>query len=141
MRQVQPPPISSDVSPQRRWKWRCFVLTILYVGALLFFGYITLGFAPRYEKIFEEMLGDRSKLPAYTQLVVRVSRFIQGNAILLGPLLVFLMPILLWVFRGGKAVSIAVLLLIGLMMILAVAAIPALMVPHLQLIDSIGRED
>jgi type II secretory pathway component PulF len=75
----------------------------------MFFGYITLGFTPRYEKVFEGMLGDRSKLPAHTQLVIGVSRFIQGNVIFLGPLLVFLMPILLWMFRGGKAVSVAVM--------------------------------
>lgn len=136
---AQPPPVPSHVSPLRRWKWRCFVLTVLYAGALMFFGYISFSFTLRYEKIFEEMLGDRSKLPACTQVVIHVSRFLQNNVLYLALPLVLVIPISLWGARGNRMVSVPLLLLIALMVIWSVAAIPALTFPVLEMLESFGR--
>ena len=141
MTEAQPPPSIAHHQPAlSRWKWRCFVLTVLYVGAAMFFGYIAFGFSPRYEKIYEEMLGDRTKLPAYTQSIFSVSRFLQGKALFIGPLLLFLMPILLWVYRGNRGVTIVILLLIVLMVVFSVCAIPGLTIPLLELLESINRK-
>ena len=137
---AQPPPVPSGVSPLRRWKWRCFVLTVLYAGALMFFSYISFSFAPRYEKILEEMLGDRLKLPTYTLVAINGSRLMQANVVWLALLLVLIVPILLWVLRGNKMVTVPLLLLIALMVVWSVAAIPALMFPVLEIVDSIGRK-
>jgi hypothetical protein len=84
MTQAQPPPMASDVSPLRRWKWRCFVLTAVYGSQLVFMGYISLILEPRFEAIFEEMIGPHPRLPADTQFVIAVSRFLQGNLIFIG---------------------------------------------------------
>jgi hypothetical protein len=135
---AQPPPVPSGVSPLRRWKWRCFVLTVLYAGALMFFSYISFNFSVRYEKIFEEMLGDRSKLPTYTQVAINGSRLMQNNVLWLALLLVLIVPILLWVFRGNKMMSGVVLLLITLMVAWSIASIPALTFPVLEIVESFG---
>lgn len=117
MSEAQPPPLAPQTPPLSRWKWRCFVLTVLYAGALMFFGYISFSFSLRYEKIFEEMLGDRSKLPTYTLMVINGSRFMQNNVLYIALLLVLIAPILLWVFRGSRVMSGVVLLLFALMVV------------------------
>lgn len=141
MSEAQPPPLAPQAPPLGRWKWRCFVLTVLYAGALMFFGYISFSFTLRYEKIFEEMLGDRLKLPTYTLVAIDGSRFMQNNVLWLALLLVLIVPILLWVFRGNRVISVLVLLLIALMVVWSVAAIPALTFPVLEMVDSIGRKE
>ena len=41
------------------------------------------GFKVTFEKIFEEMLGDRNKLPELTKWVIGFSRWIQGNILII----------------------------------------------------------
>ncbi|QIF05250.1 hypothetical protein [Roseimicrobium sp. ORNL1] len=139
MSETQPPPLAPQTPPLRRWKWRCFVLTVLYAGALMFFGYISFSFTLRYEKVFEEMLGDRTKLPTYTLMAINGSRLMQNNVVWLALLLVLLVPILLWVFRGNRVMSGIVLALIALMVAWSMAAIPALTLPVLEIVESINR--
>ena len=78
------------------------IVIVIAVGILIFLMAVIV---PRFEKIFAEMLGNKP-LPAITQVVINISRFIQGNlllivvicAVLFGAWKVFAMT------KGGKVV-------------------------------------
>lgn len=53
------------------------IVVVIAVGILIFLMAVIV---PRFEKIFEEMLGDKP-LPKITQVVIAISRYVQGNLI------------------------------------------------------------
>ncbi len=57
---------------------------IVMVIALLIMVFLMLVIVPRFEKIFEDMLGDKNKLPYLTKLVIGFSRWMQDNFLYLG---------------------------------------------------------
>ncbi len=56
------------------------IIVIVIAVAILIF--LMAVIVPRFEKIFEEMLGDKP-LPGITQFVIGISRFVQGNMIVI----------------------------------------------------------
>ncbi|MEN3939820.1 type II secretion system F family protein [Prosthecobacter sp. SYSU 5D2] len=52
---------------------------IVMVIAILIMVFLMLVIVPRFEKIFEDMLGSADKLPGLTKLVIGFSRWMQGN--------------------------------------------------------------
>lgn len=56
------------------------IVMVIAVGIMIFLMTVIV---PKFEKIFEEMLGDRNKLPELTKAVIGFSRWIQGNIIFL----------------------------------------------------------
>ncbi len=78
------------------------IVIVIAVGILIFLMAVIV---PRFEKIFAEMLGNKP-LPAITQVVINISRFIQGNllvivvgcAVIFGAWKVFAMT------KGGKVI-------------------------------------
>ncbi len=57
---------------------------IVMVIALLIMVFLMLVIVPRFEKIFEDMLGDKNKLPYLTKLVIGFSRWMGDNVLYLG---------------------------------------------------------
>jgi len=55
------------------------IVIVIAVGILIFLMAVIV---PRFEKIFAEMLGNKP-LPAITQVVINISRFIQGNLLVI----------------------------------------------------------
>ncbi len=56
---------------------------IVMIIAVLIMVFLMLVIVPRFEKIFEDMLGSADKLPSLTKLVIGFSRWMQGNFIYL----------------------------------------------------------
>ncbi len=56
------------------------IVMVIAVGIMIFLMTVIV---PKFEKIFEEMLGDRNKLPDLTKWVIGFSRWIQGNILYL----------------------------------------------------------
>ncbi|HSI63076.1 MAG TPA: type II secretion system F family protein [Candidatus Saccharimonadia bacterium] len=56
------------------------IVMVIAVGIMIFLMTVIV---PKFEKIFEEMLGDRNKLPELTKAVIGFSRWIQSNVIFL----------------------------------------------------------
>jgi type IV pilus assembly protein PilC len=54
------------------------IVMVIAVGIMIFLMTVIV---PKFEKIFEEMLGDRNKLPELTKAVIGFSRWIQGNVL------------------------------------------------------------
>jgi len=57
---------------------------IVMVIAMLIMVFLMLVIVPRFEKIFEDMLGDRNKLPGLTKIVIGFSRWMSDNVLYLG---------------------------------------------------------
>ena len=57
------------------------IVMVIAVGIMIFLMTVIV---PKFEKIFEEMLGSRDKLPELTKFVIGFSRWIQDNIIYLG---------------------------------------------------------
>jgi type IV pilus assembly protein PilC len=56
------------------------IVMVIAVGIMIFLMTVIV---PKFEKIFEEMLGDRNKLPELTKAVIGFSRWIQDNILFL----------------------------------------------------------
>lgn len=82
------------------------VMTIA-VGIMIFLMTVIV---PKFEKIFEEMLGDRNKLPELTKWVIGFSRWIQGNIliILASVIGVFVLWQIIKATKGGRSMIDAV---------------------------------
>src|SRR4051812_2852351 len=56
------------------------IVMVIAIGIIIF---LMMVIVPKFEKIFEEMLGDKNKLPTLTKVVVGFSRWIQSNILIL----------------------------------------------------------
>jgi hypothetical protein len=120
-----------------------FTVVALLGCALLFLALANLALitlAPRFELIFEEMLGSKNKLPALTKLVINYTQWFGGvipYGVIVGvPSLCFALVL---VFRKSIVpviVSVAVMLL---MIVHAPIIVLALFLPLIQIISGIGE--
>ncbi len=67
------------------------IVMVIAVGIMIFLMTVIV---PKFEKIFEDMLGSRNELPDLTKLVIGFSRWVQGNV--LSILAIFAVFIVLW---------------------------------------------
>jgi type IV pilus assembly protein PilC len=56
------------------------IVMVIAIGIIIF---LMMVIVPKFEKIFEEMLGDKNRLPTLTKVVVGFSRWIQSNILIL----------------------------------------------------------
>jgi type IV pilus assembly protein PilC len=79
------------------------IVMIIAVGIMVFLMTVIV---PKFEKIFEDMLGSRDKLPDLTKAVIGFSRWMQNNILIIFALIAAL--IVLWQFvkntKGGRRV-------------------------------------
>ncbi len=105
-------------------------------AALIVESHFTWSVAPRFEKVFEEMLGSKEKLPTVARCVLDVSRFQQGNflPLLLPVALVF--GLLWWQRRNLWAKLVCGALALGLVAFTIVGFV-GLQLPLVKLIQSL----
>jgi len=60
-----------------------YPIIVMFI-ALAIMVFLMLVIVPRFEKIFEDMLGDKNKLPGLTKLVIGFSRWMSDNVLYLG---------------------------------------------------------
>jgi type IV pilus assembly protein PilC len=77
------------------------IVMMIAVGIMVF---LMMVIVPKFEKIFEDMLGSKDKLPALTKFVVGFSRWMQDNFLLLiaGVVVIFIGWKLLEATKGGR---------------------------------------
>lgn len=77
------------------------IVMVIAVGIVIF---LMMVIVPKFEKIFEEMLGSKDKLPPLTKAVVGFSRWIQGNILWL--LIAVIVAFIVWqMIKASKAGS------------------------------------
>lgn len=135
-----PPLMPGAPVPTRRWKVRCGIFTILLAGATIFVGRVSLFMVPRFESLFQDMLGDKSKLPLLSQLVIQASRFMQ-NKVLIILLVLLVVFILLWWRRGAAWICVVCGAFIVAFVGFGVTAYPAMMLPTAQIMKSLDPPD
>lgn len=119
-------------------KGRLLALTAVYLASVGLLAYVTLSTTPRYEKFYEEMLGDRSTLPQPIVLVVQVGRLIQQNVLFIAPALLLLVPLSLWKLRTNRVAILCVQILTFLMLAFCFFAIHELPLPAMKVIEEIN---
>jgi hypothetical protein len=109
----------------------------MFFVALCIETYFSMTYVSRYERMFEEMLGSRDKLPVIARSVIEVSRWQQNN------ILIIALPVIAWlgyicaqrrklwvrVTNGVLAAALALYCVVGFF---------GLKVPAFQLIQSLG---
>ena len=77
------------------------IVMVIAVGIMIFLMTVIV---PKFEKIFEDMLGDRNKLPELTKMVIGFSRWIQDNLLILvaGAVAVFIGWQVVKATKGGR---------------------------------------
>ena len=130
-----PPALPASSRP---WLVRCWLLTFFLIIAITAHGYVFLIASPKFEKIFEDMLGSRDKLPDLTRVILGWARLMQNNVLLLLPLSA-LPIVLLWRSRGSRLWCVLVSAASVLLILISLTGVVAMFQPLTQIIQNVSE--
>ena len=99
-------------------------------------GFLCLLVVPKFEKIFEDMLGSREHLPLLTQVIIGWSHFLQHGFLFLLPL-VPVPFVMLWRTHGSSMVCSFVAAMTALLFLSVPVCVLALFLPLIGMIQSV----
>lgn len=120
------------------WKRSGGILTILLLGAMVFECRLALFVAPKFEQMFQDMLGTKDKLPVLARTVIEVARFQQANFTWLAPAVLLVLGILWWRRGSGWVSAVCGVLTLAVVVSTALAWV-GLALPAAQLVQELGN--
>ena len=130
---------SQPVNPSRAGRWGA-VAVVLLLGSIILEFQVALVTVPKFERLLQDMVGMREKLPLLAQGVLAASRFQAANIFAIAAFSAALIGVLWWKRHTKLATTCAV----GLMLALvawSVMAFVGVFLPGAQLVHHLGTPD